>query len=184
MYSLLDPFTLTLILLATISGVLTTSVTLGFVIGLLTGQKVLDMKSSVEKQSFIFKRYLGATASAGILAFCATDTSMSMFGQNAIIAFITIASGCMSCCAGFQFYQIPAIHSRSYGVHKPVFISLCDAFGCLALSPFWSSVSDIVSTHNHGWVLSWTAVSAFIALGGMVMTKHLPEVMGLDETEM
>eukprot|EP00979_Chaetoceros_neogracilis_P010994 scaffold2640_cov256-Chaetoceros_neogracile.AAC.8 len=167
-----------------LAGSLTSSVTLGFVIGLVSGVSVLKLESVQEKKNFMGKRYAGAVASSLALALCANKAFGTMLGQIGLASAITIASGALAASVGFQFYQLIPMFAPTFGEDKAIFISFCDAFGFFMLSPFWSSVSKIVGQYGqHGWTISWVVVAAFLAAGGLIMTHNLETVMRLDTTE-
>jgi len=156
-------------------------VTLGFVLGLVTGGKIQDLKTTAEKKAFVFKRYSGGVLSAVSLAICANGSFGALLGQYGLAAAITIASGLLAASVGFQFYQFPAKYATTFGNDKAVFISLCDAFGFLMLAPFWFTISGIVGSNAQGWSTAWLVVASFLAVGGSIMVNSLATVMRLDE---
>lgn len=164
-----------------ICGTLTTSVTLGFVLGLVSGRKFEALKSIGEKKAFVFKKYAGAVLAAVGIALCANQTVGNMLGQYGIAAAITLLTGVTAACVGYQFYQLPPKYSTTFGEDKPVYISFNDGLCFLLLSPFWSTMTSIVASSPHGWSICWLIVAAFIAAGGSVMTKSLDIVVGADK---
>lgn len=164
-----------------LAGALTSSVTLGFVGGLVSGGKVHELESAEEKKTFIGKRYaLGVSSCLG-LALCATKIAGAMFSPLALAAAITVTSGLLAASIGFQFYQLIPMYAPTFGKDKAVFISFCDAFGFLMLSPFWSSVGKIVDTFDNGWTLTWLGIAGFLAAGGSIMTRNLEKIMRLGD---
>jgi len=156
--------------------------TLGFILGLVTGKKVVDLETLNEKKSFIFRRYIAASLSAIGLAILANEAVGNYLGQFWLATAITLVSGLLATSVGFQFYQLPIKYSSTFGRDKAVFISWCDGFGFFLLSPFRSSVSGLVANYGlQGWTFSWLIVAAFIAIGGTIMTRNLQTVMRLDK---
>ena len=155
--------------------------TLGFVLGLVSGRKFESLKSIGEKKSFVLKKYAGAALSAVGIALCANPTFGDMLGQYGLAAVITLLTGVAAACVGYQFYQLPPKYSTTFGEDKPVYISFNDGVGFLLLSPFWSTMTSIVASSPNGWSTVWLIVAAFIAAGGAVMTKSLDVVVGADK---
>ena len=158
--------------------------TLGFILGLVTGKKVEEFENVNEKKSFILRRYIAASSSAIGLAILANETVGNYLGQYGLAAAITVVSGLLATSVGFQFYQLPIKYSPTFGRDKAVFISWCDGVGFLLLSPFWSSISGLVANYGlQGWTFAWLIVAVFIAMGGTIMTRNLEAVMRLDKHE-
>jgi len=167
-------------------GPLTTSVTLGFIGGLVSGKKIQQLESAEEKQQFVAKRFVFAVISAIGLAVCANANIIGLageyglMGQYGLAGSITILSGLLAASVGFQFYQFPPKFSTTFGPNKAVYISLTDALGFLLLSPFWSSMSSIVASNGNGWTISWLIVASFLALGGAITVNWLPTILRLE----
>ena len=160
---------------------MTTSVTLGFVLGLISGKKMVEIDSIEGKKAFTFKRYGNAVLSAGALALCANQSFGALLGQYGLAAAITLFSCTFAASVGFQLYQLPSKFATAFGKDRAVFISLCDGFAFFMLSPFWSSISDIAISSNQGWTTSWLIVAGFVAVGGSIMTNSLQTVLQLED---
>lgn len=162
-------------------GPLTTSVTLGFIGGLVSGREINDLETIGEKRTFVAKRYGLAALSAVGLALCSNENAISIVGQYGLAGAITVFSGLLAAMVGFQFYQFIPKYATSFGQNKAVYISLTDACAFLLLSPFWSTISGIVaSSEQSGWAISWLIIAGFMAMGGAVMTSLLPTVLRLE----
>jgi len=162
-------------------GPLTTSVTLGFIGGLVSGREINDLETIGEKRTFVAKRYGLAALSAVGLALCSNENAISIVGQYGLAGAITVFSGLLAAMVGFQFYQFIPKYATSFGQNKAVYISLTDACAFLLLSPFWSTISGIVaSSEQSGWAISWLIMAGFMAMGGAVMTSLLPTVLRLE----
>ena len=167
-----------------LAGSLTTSVTLGFIAGLVSGKKVEDLDSLGEKKTYLYKRYLTSVVCALGLAALSTESVGALFTPTALAAAITIVSGLLATFIGFQFYQLPPKYATTYGQDKAVFISWMDGFGFLLLSPFWSTLQGgVAKLGMQGWTNTWLTVAAFIFAGGSVMTYNLGTIMQIDEDE-
>lgn len=161
-------------------GSLTTSVTLGFVLGLIKGRDFEDLDSISEKKAFVFKRYSGAALSAVAIAILANKEVGAMLGQYVYAGAITILTGVAAALVGYQFYQLPSKYATSFGKDKAVYISFNDGICFLALSPFWPKIIGIAASSEQGWTQSWLIIAGFIAAGGAIMTKSLEKVVGAE----
>jgi len=158
---------------------LTTSVTVGFIVGLITGRKIESMEE-VDKKRFIMKRQIGAIFSALSIAVLANQTVISMLGRKVVAAAITLASCLMTANLSIQFYQFPAKFAKSFEDDKAVCMAFTDAVAFFLSCPIWAIVSTIATSTrfgSNGWSIAWIFVSALFAVGGGISLKTMKETM-------
>jgi len=157
---------------------LTSSVTLGFILGIFRVKSFRKMKSVNEKMNLIRKSYVASVLSTMGLAACGVDGLSTLLGGggSAIIAAITIFSGIIASSVSFQFYQIPAmVSSTMFPESASVALSLTDAIGFFATSVIMGLNSIVLG--NFGWSASWTFMAVVFTLGGVSMTRALRPVL-------
>jgi len=161
-------------------GSLTSSVTIGFVIGLISGRKIDSLESPGERRMFTSRRYHRAAFSAMALALCANRSFGAFLGNTILAIAITLASGIMASSVAYQFYQFPVAFGRSFDDDRAVCISFLDGIACLVASPIWSIVSRLVASArlgSHGWSLAWLVIASLFGIGGNVMMRTLSSVI-------
>jgi len=161
-------------------GSLTSSVTIGFVLGLISGRKIDLLESPRERRLFTSRRYHRATLSAIGLALCANQNIGTFIGSTAHIIAITLLSGMMAYSVAFQYYLFPPAFAKIYDDDKAVCISFMDGMACLVATPIWSMVSMLVASSrvgSHGWSVAWLVIASFFGIGGNVMMRTLSSVI-------
>jgi len=161
-------------------GSLTSSVTIGFVIGLISGRKIDSLESPGERRMFTSRRYRRAAFSAMGLALCANRAFGAFLGNTFLAVAITVASGIMASSVAYQFYQFPTAFGKSFDDDRAVCISFLDGIACLVASPIWSIVSRLVASArlgSHGWSLAWLVIASLFGIGGNIMMRTLSSVI-------
>jgi len=164
-------------------GGLTTSVTLGFMHGIISGRAFDSLDIVADKTKFITKRYTLAVLSALGLAFLSNKSIISGLTQFASwlpAALAALVSGYMASSAAFQFYQLPALASKSFKQNQAVAVSYVDALGFIFSTFFWGSVGKIVShpvLGSHGWSIVWTLLAAMLAFAGGSMLPAITPIL-------
>mmetsp|Transcript_31993 Transcript_31993/g.70325 ORF Transcript_31993/g.70325 Transcript_31993/m.70325 type:complete len:624 (+) Transcript_31993:124-1995(+) len=162
-------------------GGLTSSVTLGFVHGLMAGKKFQRLELESDKKRYVKNGYRYAAVSALGLALCANPLIGAFLGKSFTAAAIAMASGAMASSISMQFYHLPALTAKLFGKNKAICVSFLDGMGFLLGAPIWYGVGRIISTR--GWAAAWIVIAGFLSLGGVIMTKALPSVMEFKEEE-
>lgn len=158
-----------------ISGGLTSSVTIGFVHGLVTGRKFDSMQSVAEKRRFLNKRYENAVLSALALSVCANGQVASALGTVAVTLLVSLASFMMASSMSFQFYQLTPLVSKTFGKNIAICISFLDGVGFFVSAPIWAAVSHVIGNNNtHGWSVAWIMLAGWFGVGGVLMSNALP----------
>ena len=156
---------------------LTSSVTLGFILGLFRVKSFRKMKSVDEKMNLIRNSYIASVLSIVGLAACGFDgvSKLVVGGPTTIIAAITIFSGTIASSVSFIFYQIPAlVSSTMFPETSSVALSLTDAIGFFVTSVIMGLNSVVLG--NFGWSASWSFMAVIFTLGGASMTRALRSV--------
>ena len=162
---------------------MTTSVTLGFLHGIISGRAFHSLKNVPDKTKFITRRYTLAVLSALGLAFLSNKSVISWLTQPASwlpAAMAALVSGCMASSAAFQFYQLPALASKSFKQNQAVAVGYVDGLGCIFSTFFWGSVGKIVShpmLGSHGWSIVWTLLAAMLAFAGGSMLPAITPIL-------
>ena len=162
---------------ASTCGSLTISITLGFVLGLVSGNKLNDISSFREKKNFINRSYSRATLAAVALALSANEFIASSLGGFACTGIAVLSSGVMSSALSFQFFQFPSLVSKTFGGDKAITQSVIEGFALITSSRILSSIVNIASTtglSSNGWTLAWLFLAACFALGERVTNAFLP----------
>lgn len=157
-------------------GSLTSSITIGLILGLVSGRKMESMDETT-KTRFIIRRQFRAFYSALSIALFANRSVVSFLGKNLIAVAITISSCIMAASVSVQFYQFPGKFAQSFGDDKAICLSFTDGFAFFVSSPIWSTVSKIATGGmfgSNGWSVAWLFISAFFAIGGGLTMKTLP----------
>jgi len=160
-------------------GGLTSSVTIGFVHGIITGRKFHSIDDSREKKNFLRNRYTCNILSALILSLCANKTVASLLGVAPLVATVMIACFTMASSISFQFYQLPAAFSKLAGVNQAVCISCLDAIGLLLSAPIWTVTGRIITYGNrtNGWSLAWISLAMWFSFGSVLMMGATPSFL-------
>jgi len=163
-----------------ICGSLTSSVTLGFVHGLVSSRKIHGLRSSEAKGMFISSGYRRAAVSALILAICGNKAIYQLLGRNSLIAIISLASGTLASSVAYQFYQFPVTFGKTFGNDKAICMSFIEGVAYLMVSYVWSIIGKIISSDrlgSHGWSLAWLIVAGYFVAGGNVIMRSLSSVI-------
>ena len=157
---------------------LTSSVTLGFVIGLLQGNVFSKMESIKGKMNMIKQSYVASVVSTLGLAFCGIKGVSKLVGGNTnlIAAAITIFSGIIASTVSFQFYQFPnLVSSTIFPEDSAVALSLTDAVGFFVTAGVLGVNSRLLG--NFGWFTSWAFMAAIFGIGGVTMTRAIQPIL-------
>mmetsp|Transcript_53760 Transcript_53760/g.60055 ORF Transcript_53760/g.60055 Transcript_53760/m.60055 type:complete len:657 (+) Transcript_53760:187-2157(+) len=163
---------------STLAAGLTSSVTIGFVLGLIKGNSFSKMESVKEKMNMIKNSYIVSVLSTLGLALCGIH-GMSKFidgNSNLIAAAITLFSGIIASTVSFQFYQFPNLVSATvFPENSAVALSLTDAIGYFVTASILG-----VNTHllgNFGWSTAWAFMAVIFGIGGAVMIRAIEPVL-------
>mmetsp|Transcript_37457 Transcript_37457/g.91064 ORF Transcript_37457/g.91064 Transcript_37457/m.91064 type:complete len:670 (-) Transcript_37457:126-2135(-) len=168
---------------------LTSSVTIGFVGGLIQGSIFSKITSVKSKMKMIRRNYVASLISVLGLAGCAVGSMTNAFSGSSILlaAAITVLSGIMAATVSFQFYQFPnLVSSNVFPENSAVSLSLLDAAGFFFTAQILAANSKILG--SFGWSASWSFLALIFGLGGTIMSKAIqPVLVGakqrLQETE-
>mmetsp|Transcript_28532 Transcript_28532/g.77232 ORF Transcript_28532/g.77232 Transcript_28532/m.77232 type:complete len:528 (+) Transcript_28532:280-1863(+) len=162
----------------TLAAGLTSSVTIGFVLGLLQGSGFSKMKSISEKMKMVKKNCVVAVLSTLGLAACGLKGLSQLLGgnTNAIILAITIFSGLLSSAVSFQFYQFANLMSSNiFPEHTSVALSFTDGVGFFVTAGVLGLNSRLLG--NFGWCTSWIFIATAFGVGGMFLTRAIQPVL-------
>lgn len=156
---------------------LTSSVTLGFVLGLGRGTVFSGMDDIKDKMAMLKRNYVRATASFMGLGACALNVMNGWFqAPYAMAAAISLFSGVAASSISFQFSQIPNLVASSvFAENKAVALSLVDAAGFFVTSQVLTANTRVLRTM--GWSASWTFMALFLGIGSTLMMKHIEPVL-------
>jgi len=157
---------------------LTSSVTIGFVVGLYQGSVFSKMESVKEKMTLLKRCYVASVFSMLGLAACGIKGVSKLVGGNSniIMAAITLFSGIIACAVSFQFYQVPNLASSTmFPESSSVALSLTDAAGFLVTAAVMGINSYVLG--NFGWSACWAFMAVVFSLGGVSMTRALKLVL-------
>jgi hypothetical protein len=156
---------------------LTSSVTIGFVVGLLQGRVFSKMNSVKLKMKMVKQNYIVSLLSVLGLAFCGFNSVTKMVNNSSLIAAgIALFSGIMASTVSFQFYQFPNLVSANvFPEHSAVSLSLLDAAGFFMTAQVLAANNHVLT--RYGWSGSWTFLAMIFALGGTIMSKGIQPVL-------
>lgn len=161
-----------------VAAALTSSVTIGFVLGLIKGGSFSKMKSIEEKIKMVKKNAVISVLSVLGLAACGTKGVSNLVGgnSNALVAAITLFSGLTASAVSFQFYQFANLMSSNiFPEHTSVALSFTDGVGFFTTAAILGINSRLVG--SFGWCTSWVFIAAAFAVGGMLMTQAIQPVL-------
>jgi len=157
---------------------LTSSVTIGFVLGLSQGNIFSKMESIKGKMNMIKQSYVVSVLSTLGLALCGIKGISKLVGGNSnlVVAAITIFSGIIASTVSFQFYQFPNLVSATvFPESSAVALSLLDAVGFFVTAGVLGVNSRLLG--NFGWFTSWAFMAAIFGVGGAIMTRSIQPVL-------
>lgn len=170
-----------------ICGGLTSSLTVGFAIGVIqNGNKYSSLDSPEKERLFVKSLYQRAGLCALALAACAIPSVSSLVGNSDLLAgIIILLSGAMAHSVSFQFYNLPSTYAKNCGENKAVTLSFMDAMGFLVSAPMWAATSSLVGGGGGvgessflGWSIMWTVMAGCMEAGSLLMLGALPAVLG------
>eukprot|EP00536_Pseudo-nitzschia_multiseries_P003289 jgi/Psemu1/318128/estExt_fgenesh1_pm.C_490004 len=162
----------------TLAAGLTSSITIGFVLGLLQGNGFSKMKSIKEKINMVKKNCAVAVLSTLGLAACGMKGLPEVLGgnTNAIIVAITIFSGLISSAVSFQFYQFANLMSTNiFPEYTSVALSFTDAVGFAVTASVLGLNSRLLG--SFGWCTSWVFIASAFGVGGMLLARAIQPVL-------
>ena len=155
---------------------LTSSVTIGFVLGLFKGSIFSKIQSVKGKMQMIKSSYAIAFLSTLGLAACGIKSVSNLLSKNMIMAAITIFSGLIATSVSFQFYQIPNLMSSTmFPESTSVALSLIDAVGFLATAGVMGITSLVLGAF--GWSGAWAFMALIFSLGGASMVRAMRPIL-------
>lgn len=152
--------------------------TLGFIFGVKSNKRFYSSTQISEKEKFVRRGYNISAAAALGLALCANTAVSTFLGRNLTTLAIIGASFCMSSSISFQFYQLPAKCATLFADSKAVCTSFLDGLAFLIGAPIWYCLGNVIA--QFGWSAAWTIIAVFLALGGKIMPRALPDVLEFD----
>uniref|UniRef100_A0A7S1UKU6 Major facilitator superfamily (MFS) profile domain-containing protein n=1 Tax=Grammatophora oceanica TaxID=210454 RepID=A0A7S1UKU6_9STRA len=166
---------------SSICGGLTLSITIGMVVGLVTGSKAFFKQDGVPGKTSLLKRRYGlGVLSAFVLAGLAALPT-NKIPPLPLAGLIALFSGSMATMLSFQYYQLPPIIARSFGQDQAVCLSFLDGIGYFLASPIWAATSSIVK--GPGWAPAWVMLGGLFLFGGTLMLKALPPILKKQEAK-
>jgi hypothetical protein len=166
------------IMIGHIAAGLTSSVTIGFVGGLIQGRIFSKIESVKSKMKMIKRNYIVSLMSVLGLAGCGISSMTNFLGgsNNLVAAAITVFAGVMASTVSFQFYQFPnLVSSNVFPENSAVSLSLLDAAGFFFTAQVLAANSRILG--NFGWSASWSFMAVVFGLGGVIMTRAIEPVL-------
>ena len=158
---------------------MTISITLGFVLGLVSGGKLNDLDTFDQKQALVTQNYVRATIAALALALSASEFVISNIGGLGCATIAVLASGLMSSSLSFQYYQFPSIISKNFGNDRSISLALIDSVALFSSSYVLSTIGNIASNTglgSYGWSTAWLFLGFCTAFGGFFTNKFLPSI--------
>jgi hypothetical protein len=162
----------------TMAAGMTSSVTIGFVLGLLQGNMFSKMESVKGKMSMIKRNYVVSVLSTMGLAACGIKGVSNLVGGNVniVMAAITVFSGIIASAVSFQFYNFANLMSSTmFPEHSSVALSLTDAVGFFTTAGILGINSRLLG--KFGWCASWAFMASAFAFGGISMTRAIQPVL-------
>jgi len=166
-----------------VCGSLTSVVTAGFIMGLVTGRKVDTFQNRKDKMNFFTSRYKKAVLFTLLLALCANKTFGAWLGSRALVPTISVASAGMAYSIAYQFYQFPAAFASTFGNDKAVCISFVEGMALMIGTPIWSMMGKLASGSQDGWSLAWVMIACCFAFGGSLIKGAIPTVLRWEKEE-
>lgn len=156
---------------------LTSSVTLGFVLGLGRGTVFSRMNSIKGKMEMLKRYYIRSIASFMGLVVCSLNVMNGWIRAPYIMAaVISLLSFVAASSISFQFSQIPnLVGGNAFPENKEVALSLVDAAGFFVTSHILTANTRVLSTM--GWSASWTFLALFLCLGSTLMMNNIQPVL-------
>ncbi len=155
---------------------LTSSVTIGFVLGLSGGTIFSNIKSIKGKMQMLKTSYKVAVLSTLGLAVCGIKSVSSLFNPKMVMAAITVFSGLIATSVSFQFYNIPNLMSSTiFPDSTSVALSLTDAVGFLMTASVMGIASLVLGAF--GWSGTWAFMALVFTMGGASMMRAMRPVL-------
>lgn len=146
--------------------------------GMRSTTKFFSLQYEKDKARFVKRGYnISAVAALG-LALCANNAVSTLLGTSLKTAASIILSFVMSSSISFQFYQLPAKCSTLFAESKAVCTSFLGGLAFLIGAPIWYFLGKVIA--RFGWSAAWTIIASFLALGGVLMVKALPEILDFE----
>jgi sugar phosphate permease len=160
-----------------VSGFLTSSVSLGLIYGLLSASnKIAEMPTLQAKTKFFSHRYVHSVAATlGLTALAIFGGAIPRVLSASAIALLSFG---MASNVAFQCYQFPAMIAQKFSDHQAVVISFLDGFGYLLSVPIYAVLGQMVP--RFGWSSGWLLLATLFAGAGVTMMKSIPPILQLD----
>ena len=155
---------------------LTSSVTVGFVYGLVKGKRFGHLTSIRDKIDMLNGNYRLSVVCMLGLAACGLNGIRSLLSPMVLAGIIAMVSGVMASTVALQFYQFPNLLSTSlFPQSSSISLSLTDAVGCFATAQLFALNSRVIG--HFGWSASWMFLAAIFGIGGRMMMNAIPNVL-------
>jgi hypothetical protein len=168
-----------------ICGLLTASVTLGFMHGLRKSKTFYQLPNVAQKIKMLKGNYIAGVAFTMALALVGySPLSSSLVPSKAVLAALGVmCSGAMASSLSFAFYQLPSQIAAGYGKNRAVCTSFLDALGFFMSAIVWKLTGKIVGTlgEQYGWAAVFGIVGTLFGLGGYLMLGMYPEIAARQE---
>ena len=161
-------------LLAHIGSGMTSTVTIGFVYGLISSKEMQSFKNAKIKEKFLALRYKKALVASLLLVCCGHKSLSSFLGNFMTALLIAVASSTIAANVSYQFYQIPALVAKQFGPNRAVCLSFLDAIAFLISAPVWIVFGKVMSWQkigSYGWSASWGVFASMLFLGGCLWSN-------------
>jgi hypothetical protein len=166
-------------------GLLTASVTLGFMHGLRKSKCFYQLPDVTQKIRMLKGNYISAVAFTMALALVGhAPLSSFLVPSKAVLAALGVmCSGGMASSLSFAFYQLPSQIAAGYGKNRAVCTSFLDGLGFFMSAIVWKLTGKIVGTlgEQYGWAASFGMVGSLFGLGGYLMLSMYPEIAARQE---
>jgi MFS family permease len=163
---------------------LTSSITLGMVLGLGQGTHFTAMKSISDKMKMLKRNYIQAIGSFLGLGVCALNVMNGWIKAPYLMATaISLLSGLAASSISFQFSQFPnLVATNMFPENKAVALSLVDAAGFFVTSQVLTANTKVLSTL--GWSASWTFLSLCLGIGTTLLMKQIHPVLAIERKKL
>eukprot|EP00934_Nitzschia_sp_Nitz4_P000567 Nitzschia sp. Nitz4//scaffold125_size66327//11473//13255//NITZ4_006125-RA/size66327-augustus-gene-0.6-mRNA-1//-1//CDS//3329534595//567//frame0 len=158
----------------TICATLTSSITVGYLLGLRQGTLFSQMERVADQMALLKRNYFTAIGSFLGLGLCSIIASVPLPYLKA--SMVAVFSGLAAYSVSFQFSQVPTlVSSVVFPMDKAVALSLVDAAGFLFTSQALAVNTRVLG--QFGWASSWTFLSLFLGLGSSLILRSIEPIL-------
>jgi len=161
---------------APVCAALSSSVALGFVHGMLKGNKFNALSGARDDQTRMIRGNFRVAALSAV-GLAALGTGVGGI-PSAILA--TAGSALLASCVAFQYFQIPSLVARTaFSRHSSVSLSLMDAVAFFVTAQAMAAHKFVLN--RFGWSASWMFLAGVVGVGGTLMGQAMTKVLAMDD---